>query len=163
MTLIVGGNLLRGKFEDHKFTFIYLFSWSCLIRFAGLKGSGISLQLVFGIVAVRYVFLPVAGILMVKGAVYLGLVHADPLYVFVLLLQFAVPPAINTGMSFRWQYKTVFPKIWARFLKIVNMAGTIMQLFGVGESECSVIMLWTYGLASISLTLWSTFFMWLVA
>ncbi|KAJ0464321.1 putative membrane transport protein [Helianthus annuus] len=62
---------------------------------------------------------------------------ADPLYVFILLLQFAVPPAMNTG--------------------------TIMQLFGVGESECSVIMLWTYGLASVSLSLWSTIFMWLVS
>nr|XP_043634968.1 protein PIN-LIKES 3-like isoform X2 [Erigeron canadensis] len=114
VTLIVGANLLRG-----------------------LNGSSISLPLVFGIIVVRYVFLPIFGILIVKGAVYLGLVHADPLYVFVLLLQFAVPPAMNTG--------------------------TIMQLFGVGESECSVIMLWTYGLASISLTLWSTFFLWLVA
>ncbi|KAJ9541230.1 hypothetical protein OSB04_027736 [Centaurea solstitialis] len=114
VTLIVGGNLLRG-----------------------LKGSGISLRIVFGIVAVRFVFLPLCGILIVKGALYLGLVHADPLYIFVLLLQYALPPAMNMG--------------------------TITQLFGAGQSECSVIMLWTYSLASISLTLWSTFFMWLVA
>ncbi|KAI3794431.1 hypothetical protein L1987_37063 [Smallanthus sonchifolius] len=114
VTLIVGGNLIRG-----------------------LKGSGISLPIVFGIVSVRYVLLPLSGILMVKGAVYLGFVEPDPLYVFVLLLQFAVPPAMNTG--------------------------TIMQLFGVGESECSVIMLWTYGLASVSLSLWSTLFMWIVS
>ncbi|PWA43743.1 auxin efflux carrier [Artemisia annua] len=112
-----------------------IFMW--LYGFAGLQGSGISLPLVFGIVAVKYVFLPLFGILLVKGAIYLGLVQADPLYVFVLLLHFAVPPAMNTG--------------------------TITQLFGVGESECSVIMLWTYGLASIALTLWSTIFMWLVA
>ncbi|XP_071708608.1 protein PIN-LIKES 3-like [Rutidosis leptorrhynchoides] len=72
VTLIVGGNLL--------------------------KGSGISLTLVFGIIAVRYVFLPLFGILMVKGALHLGLVHPDPLYVFVLLLQFALPPAMNTGI-----------------------------------------------------------------
>ncbi|XP_076954170.1 protein PIN-LIKES 1-like [Bidens hawaiensis] len=114
VTLIIGGNLLRG-----------------------LKGSSISLPTVLGIVSVRYIFLPLCGILIVKGAVYLRFVEADPLYVFVLLLQFAVPPAMNTG--------------------------TIMQLFGVGESECSVIMLWAYGLASISLSLWSTFFMWLVS
>ncbi|CAI0381535.1 unnamed protein product, partial [Linum tenue] len=38
----------------------------------------------------------------------------------------------------------------------------ILLLFGAGESECSVIMLWTYALASVSLTLWSTCFMWLV-
>ncbi|KAJ6414265.1 hypothetical protein OIU84_006979 [Salix udensis] len=44
----------------------------------------------------------------------------------------------------------------------MNM-GAITQLFGAGETECSVIILWAYALASISLTLWSTFFMWLVA
>jgi hypothetical protein len=36
------------------------------------------------------------------------------------------------------------------------------QLFGAGEAEYSVIMLWTYGLASVSVMLWSAFFMWLV-
>ena len=43
------------------------------------------------------------------------------------------------------------------------LAGTMAQLFGSGQSECSVIMLWTYALASIAVTLWSTFFMWLVS
>ncbi|CAH1437088.1 unnamed protein product [Lactuca virosa] len=115
MTLILGANLLRG-----------------------LKGSSrVSLPIVFGIVAVRLVLLPLVGILIVKGAIYLGLVHPDPLYVYVLLLQFAVPPSMNIG--------------------------TITQLFGAGESECSVIMMWSYGLASVSLTVWSMFFMWLVA
>ncbi|KAJ0556682.1 putative membrane transport protein [Helianthus annuus] len=114
VTLIVGANLLRG-----------------------LKGSGISLPLVLGIAAVRYVLLPGFGILIVKAALHFGLVRNDPLYVFVLLLQFALPPAMNIS--------------------------TMTQLFGAGESDCSVIMLWTYGLASIALTLWSTFFMWLVA
>jgi hypothetical protein len=41
-------------------------------------------------------------------------------------------------------------------------AGTMAQLFGSGESECSVIMLWSYAMASIAVTLWSTLFMWLV-
>ncbi|CAI9272185.1 unnamed protein product [Lactuca saligna] len=115
MTLILGANLLKG-----------------------LKGSSrVSLPIVLGIVAVRLVLLPLFGILIVKGALYVGLVHTDPLYLFVLLLQFALPPAMNIG--------------------------TITQLFGVGESECSVIMLWAYGLASVTLTLWSMLFMWLVA
>ncbi|KAF5740990.1 putative Auxin efflux carrier family protein [Tripterygium wilfordii] len=113
-TLIVGGNLLKG-----------------------LRGPGIQKSLIISIVAARYIALPLIGILVVKGALHLGLLQADPLYQFILLLQFAVPPAMNIG--------------------------TMTQLFGAGESECSVIMLWTYALASISLTLWSTFFMWLVA
>ncbi|KAM7519923.1 hypothetical protein LguiB_018885 [Lonicera macranthoides] len=114
VTLIVGGNLMKG-----------------------LKGSGIQLSLIVGIIAVRYVFLPLFGVIIVKGAIHFGLVHTDPLYQFVLLLQFALPPAMNIG--------------------------TITQLFGAGHNECSVIMLWTYSLASVSLSVWSTFFVWLVA
>ncbi|XP_043713491.1 protein PIN-LIKES 3-like isoform X1 [Telopea speciosissima] len=113
-TLIMGANLLRG-----------------------LRGSDIHVSLIVGIIVIRYIALPLFGILIIKGVLHFGLVQSDPLYTFVLLLQFAVPPAMNIG--------------------------TITQLFGAGEKECSVILLWTYGLASISLTLWSTFFMWLVA
>ncbi|XP_062098733.1 protein PIN-LIKES 3-like isoform X2 [Humulus lupulus] len=113
LTLIIGGNLLRG-----------------------LRGPGMQKSLVVGIVVARYVVLPLTGILVVKGAVHFGLVPPEPLYQFVLLLQFVLPPAMNIG--------------------------TITQLFGAGEKECSVIMLWTYALASISLTFWCTYFMWLV-
>ncbi|PRQ19632.1 putative membrane transport protein [Rosa chinensis] len=60
VTLIIGGNLLKG-----------------------LRGSGIQTSLVIGIIIVRYVALPLAGILIVKGAMKFGLVHSDPLYLFV--------------------------------------------------------------------------------
>ncbi|TQD83411.1 hypothetical protein C1H46_031056 [Malus baccata] len=113
LTLIIGGNLLKG-----------------------LRGSGIQKSLVVGIIVVRYVALPLIGILVIKGALKFGLVHSDPLYLFVLLLQFSLPPAMNIG--------------------------TMTQLFGAGENECSVIMLWTYAFASLSLTFWSAAFMWLV-
>ncbi|XP_042507351.1 protein PIN-LIKES 1-like isoform X2 [Macadamia integrifolia] len=43
------------------------------------------------------------------------------------------------------------------------LRGTITQLFGAGERECSVILLWGYGLASVSLTIWASFFMWILA
>jgi len=112
-TLILGANLLKG-----------------------LTGSGIRLPIVGGIIAIRYVVLPVLGAFIVKGAIRAGLVSSDPLYQFVLLLQYAMPPAMNIG--------------------------TITQLFGAGQNECSVIMLWAYSLASVALTLWSTYFMWLV-
>ncbi|CAA3004033.1 uncharacterized transporter YBR287W-like isoform X1 [Olea europaea subsp. europaea] len=114
VTLVMGGNLLKG-----------------------LKGSEIQKSIILGIIIVRYVALPLLGIVIVKGATRFGLVHHNPLYEFVLLLQFALPPAMNIG--------------------------TMSQLFGAGESECSVIMLWCYALASITLTLWSTLFLWLVA
>ncbi|XP_048425753.1 protein PIN-LIKES 1-like [Pyrus x bretschneideri] len=114
LTLIIGGNLLQG-----------------------LRGSGIQKSLLVGIIVVRYVALPLIGILVVKGALKFGLVHSDPLYLFVLLLQFSLPPAMNIGV--------------------------MTQLFGAGENECSVIMMWTYASASLSLTFWSAAFMWLVA
>ncbi|KAL1815864.1 hypothetical protein ACET3Z_018438 [Daucus carota] len=114
LTLIIGANLLKG-----------------------LRASGVQKSMVIGIIFARYIALPMIGTVVVRAAVRFNLVHADPLFQFVLLLQFAVPPAMNIG--------------------------TITQLFGKGESECSVIMLWTYVCASLSLTLWSTYFMWLVA
>ncbi|CAL9240885.1 unnamed protein product [Arabidopsis halleri] len=113
-TMIIGGNLLKG-----------------------LRSSGIKKSSIIGVLVARYILLPTSGVLIVRGAYKLDLVTSEPLYQFVLLLQYAVPPAMSLG--------------------------TITQLFGAGESECSVIMLWTYSLASISLTVWPTFFMWLVA
>ncbi|GAB4847655.1 hypothetical protein Ancab_026717 [Ancistrocladus abbreviatus] len=114
MTLINGANLLKG-----------------------LKGSGIGPLLIVGIIVVRYIASPLLGIVVVKTARHFGLVGSGSLYQFVLMLQFALPPALSIG--------------------------TMTQMFEAGESECSVIMLWTYAVASISLTLWSTLFMWLVA
>ncbi|KAK2657706.1 hypothetical protein Ddye_010758 [Dipteronia dyeriana] len=113
VTLIVGANLL-----------------------GGLQGSQIRLSIIIGIIVIRYIALPILGVCIVKAAIHFGLVNSDPLYQFILLLQFALPPAIQIG--------------------------TMTQLYGAGESECSVIMLWTYALASVSLTLWSTFFLWFV-
>ncbi|XP_057458309.1 protein PIN-LIKES 3-like [Lotus japonicus] len=113
MTLLVGANLIKG-----------------------LKGVRKQLPVIVGIVVVRFIALPIIGIGIVKGAVHLGLIHNDPLYQFLLLLQFALPPAVAIS--------------------------TITQLFGAGEGECSVIMLATYSCSAVSLTLWCTFFMWLV-
>ena len=63
-----------------------------------MKGPGIQKSLLVGIVLARYVALPLTGILIVKGAMRFGFVHSsDPLYQFVLLLQFALPPAMNIG------------------------------------------------------------------
>ncbi|XP_010471806.1 PREDICTED: protein PIN-LIKES 3-like [Camelina sativa] len=114
ITLIIGGNLLKG-----------------------MRSSGMKMSSIIGVLVARYVLLPICGVLIVRGAYKLDLITKEPLYQFVLLLQYAVPPAMNLG--------------------------TITQLFGTGESECSVMMLWTYSLASVSLTVWPTFFMWLVA
>ncbi|TYI29501.1 hypothetical protein ES332_A05G320300v1 [Gossypium tomentosum] len=115
MTLIMGANLLRG-----------------------LKGSEVSRSVIIGIIAVRSISLPALGIGVVMAARNWGLIGSEnKLYQFVLMLQFAVPPAMAVG--------------------------TMTQFFQLGQCETSVIMLWTYVVAAFSLTLWSTFFMWILA
>ncbi|CAK8559971.1 unnamed protein product [Lathyrus sativus] len=113
MILLVGANLLKG-----------------------LKGLGKKIPVVVSIIVVIYIALPTIGICIVKGAVHFNLITSDPLYQFVLLLHYAVPPAVS--------------------------ASTMTQLLGVGQSECSLIMFVTYSSAPILLTLWCTVFMWLV-
>ncbi|KAK7847230.1 protein pin-likes 3 [Quercus suber] len=103
----------------------------------GLKRSEVGPSIVLGIIAIRYIISPLLGIVIVKAANHFGMVGSDSLYQFTLMLQYALPPAMTVG--------------------------TISQLLKTGESECSVIMLWTYVVASFSLTIWSTVFMWLVA
>ncbi|KAM4081950.1 hypothetical protein ACJW30_11G132300 [Castanea mollissima] len=103
----------------------------------GLKTSGVGPLLILGIIAIRYIILPSLGIVIVKAANHFGMVGSDSLYQFTLMLQYSLPPAMNVG--------------------------TISQLLKTGESECSVIMLWTYAVSSLFLTMWSTVFMWIVA
>ncbi|WP_411026254.1 AEC family transporter, partial [Salmonella sp. s58078] len=61
------------------------------------------------------------------------LLPPDPLFQFVLLIQFALPSAMNVG--------------------------TMMQLFDVAQEECSVLMMWTYSAGCFALSVWSTIFM----
>ncbi|XVE99915.1 hypothetical protein REPUB_Repub03eG0242200 [Reevesia pubescens] len=114
ITLIVGANLLKG------------------LR----SGSGVGASLIIGIIVIRNILLPACGIAVVKAANYIGVVNSDSFYQFTLLLQYAIPPAMNIG--------------------------TISQMLGTGESEFSVLMLWNYVVATFSLTLWTAFYMWLV-
>ncbi|KAF8013899.1 hypothetical protein BT93_I1685 [Corymbia citriodora subsp. variegata] len=95
------------------------------------------LRVIIGVITIRYIALPLIGIGVIKAAHHYGMVGSDALYQFTLMLQYAVPPAMNVG--------------------------TITLLLEAGESECSIIMLWTYAVASLSLTFWSTFFMWIVS
>ncbi|TYI62387.1 hypothetical protein E1A91_D10G239900v1 [Gossypium mustelinum] len=113
VTLIVGANLLKG-----------------------LSGSGVRPSVIIGILIIRNIFLPVSGIGVIKAAKHLSLVDENSFYLFTLLIQYAIPPAMNIG--------------------------TISQMLGSGESEFSMIMLWNYILAIFTLTFWIGFYMWLV-
>ncbi|KAF5453786.1 hypothetical protein F2P56_023506 [Juglans regia] len=114
ITLILGGNLTQG-----------------------LRSSKVKLSIIIGVVFVRYVLLPLIGIWVVKAAAHLGFLPSDPLYHFVLLVQFTLPPAMNIG--------------------------TMTQQFDVGQEECSVLFLWTYVVAAVALTVWSTVYMWILS
>jgi hypothetical protein len=52
---------------------------------------------VAAIICVRYVILPVVGVVVVKSARELGFLPPDTLYQYVLMLQFALPPAMTIG------------------------------------------------------------------
>lgn len=64
---------------------------------SGLRNSGVGVYLIVGILVVRYIALPVIGIGVVKFASHFGFVGSDSLYIFVLMLQYALPPAMTIG------------------------------------------------------------------
>lgn len=49
------------------------------------------------IILVKFFILPIIGIAVVKGVSQLGLVPNDPLFKYVLMVQFTVPPPQNIG------------------------------------------------------------------
>ncbi|KAF3563646.1 hypothetical protein DY000_02011846 [Brassica cretica] len=110
ITLILGGNLIQG-----------------------LRSSAVKMSVIVGVICVRYIILPVVGVGVVQLAWSLGYLPPDPLFRYVLMLQFTLPPAMNIS--------------------------TMAQLFDVAQDECSVIFLWTYLVASLALTMWSTIFL----
>lgn len=114
ITLILGGNLTEG-----------------------LRASKIKSWIVVGVICVRYIILPAIGMWVVKAAGHLGFLPSDPLFHYVLMIQYTLPPAMNIG--------------------------TMTQLFNVGQEECSVLFLWTYLVAALALTAWSTIFMWILS
>ncbi|KAL0920300.1 hypothetical protein M5K25_009425 [Dendrobium thyrsiflorum] len=113
-TLILGGNLTKG------------------IGKTTVKPSAI-----VAIALVRYIALPISGIFVVKAASSFGFLPKDPLFSYVLLTQFTLPPAVAIGV--------------------------MAQLFGVGLEESSVIFLWMYLLSALALTAWSAVFLYLLS
>lgn len=63
----------------------------------GLRKAKVKPMIIITVVCVRYIFSPLVGILVLKGAGKLGFLAADPLYKFVLMIQYTLPPAMNIG------------------------------------------------------------------
>ncbi|KAL2333975.1 hypothetical protein Fmac_015188 [Flemingia macrophylla] len=97
----------------------------------GLQSSSIEPLILICIIIARLFLLPAIGFCVVKVAAKFGLLPLDPLFQYVLVMQYALPPAMNIS--------------------------TMAQLFDVGTEEFSVILLWTYGASTISLTIWSVY------
>lgn len=111
MMLVLGGNLSKGPGKSEM-------GW----------------QTVVAVAVTRLVVLPCVGIAVVLGADRAGMLPADdPLFRFVLLLQFAMPTAINVG--------------------------TVAALHGVGEVESSIILFWEYLLAPATMMVFMVVFM----
>ena len=74
-----------------------------------------------------------AGTVVVLGAIMIELIKPpSQLFVFVLLLQHAVPTAINMQ--------------------------TVAALHGSGEAEVSTLLFWQYAASTVLLTIWMTVF-----
>ncbi|KAG4992130.1 hypothetical protein JHK87_025587 [Glycine soja] len=101
----------------------------------GMRSSSIQPLILICIIIARLFLLPAIGFFVVKAAANFGFLPLDPLFQYVLVMQYAMPPAMNIS--------------------------TMAQLFDVGTEEFSVILLWTYGASTIALTLWSTFLIWI--
>ncbi|XP_061357513.1 protein PIN-LIKES 7-like [Gastrolobium bilobum] len=111
ITILLGGNLTQG-----------------------MRSSSIQPLILICVSIARLFLLPAIGFFVVKAASNFGFLPVDPLFQYVLVMQYALPPAMNIS--------------------------TMVQLFDVGTEEFSVILLWTYSAATIALTLWSTFLIW---
>jgi predicted permease len=74
ITLILGGNLTQG-----------------------LRKSVLKRTVIITIVCIRYVIQPLIGMAVVHAAYGVGFLPHDPLYRYVLMMQFALPPAMNIG------------------------------------------------------------------
>lgn len=141
----------------------------------GLRKAQVKPLIIIAVLSVRYILSPLIGIGIVKAAANLGFLPADPLYHFVLMLQYTVPPAMNIG---KFKMSSLLNLTHNKLIKLMFMilsdliillfinqknAGTMTQLFDVAQEECSVLFMWTYLVAALALTIWSTVFMWLLS
>lgn len=72
----------------------------------GLKSSRIKPWIIIAVIVVRYGILPAIGLWVVKAAGKLGFLSSDPLYYYVLMIQYTLPPAMNIGKDLSHKKKT---------------------------------------------------------
>uniref|UniRef100_K3ZUH0 Amino acid transporter transmembrane domain-containing protein n=1 Tax=Setaria italica TaxID=4555 RepID=K3ZUH0_SETIT len=106
-------------------------------------------KVVAAIICVRYVILPLVGVAVVREARDMGFLPPDPLYQYTLMMHFAVPPAMSIA-SF---LTNVYNLSQEQCLSCMMLGKRSARLF------CCT---WTYLVAALALTVWSTIFMWIL-
>jgi auxin efflux carrier family protein len=74
-----------------------IFSETTLDLNSGFRKSKLNHTVIIAIVCIRFMVLPLIGIAVVHCAYGVGFLPHDPLYRYVLMVQFTLPPAMNIG------------------------------------------------------------------
>lgn len=161
MTIIMGANLLRGKLfiKLGVYTNIILINSAFVITsiqpayvtHSGFKRSGVGIWLLIGIIVVRFVFLPIIGVGVITVAKNLGIVGSDPLYHFVILLQYAVPPAMAIGKSLLVMKANAVLELLFRFPNDSFLMDKILQVL---SHSCLKLVRLNVLLSCSGITLW---------
>lgn len=67
-----------------------------------MRSSKLKVPVIVGIIVIKYLLLPIIGVGVVKLATSLGFLPADPLFRYVLMIQYTLPPAMNLGNAPNW-------------------------------------------------------------
>lgn len=85
---------------------------------AGMKSSSIQPLILICIIIARLFLLPAIGFFIVKAAASLGFLPPDPLFQYVLVIQYALPPAMNIS---KWFHIYIFVEVISMALQLYKM------------------------------------------
>lgn len=104
--IILGGNLTEGEWILSCSILLYNLKKQSELHYIteihnheplGLRKRAVKPSVIAAIICVRYAMLPLFGIAVVKAAEHQGFLPQSPLYQYVLLIQFTLPPAMSIG------------------------------------------------------------------
>jgi len=82
-----------------------------------MRSSSIKPLVLISIIIVKLFLLPVIGFFVVKAAANLGFLPLDPLFQYVLIIQYVLPPAMNISKSFHTYFYQVISNLqWHSYL-----------------------------------------------
>lgn len=72
----------------------------------GLQSSKVKLPVIISVIVAKFMIIPAIGLLIVRTAASFHWFPADPLFQYVLVLQYAMPPAMNISKSFTLSFSS---------------------------------------------------------